>query len=294
MIFYKSGYYIFFRITFPAFIAFTAYTAFLDCPVCSGQTIDGTNKGNENIYIARVKQFNEFIDRFNYKTNFNGGRIDSAFRAKFPREKMINALFDAKDPRLVPAGKDWSRDFAERKNKFISEVICKNLLIAKHSEKIIAEADSRIFANGVPDKIHIFLNQESVGNNMFKWVIVNVTGKIFNFMQDDTAYIRFIPPSSNETDFINLKRALQDTAHLQYYTSNNYGPDNLSLFFYMLNSGIAKFDYVEEVNYYIIDIPGWCIKVKEFNRSELNSGWLIYDLEANSLDYKDFIKSKLN
>jgi len=55
-----------------------------------------------------------------------------------------------------------------------------------------------------------------------------------------------------------------------------------------------KFEYVEEVNYHITDIPGWCIKVKDFNREELNSGWLIYDLSTNNLNQKDYIRSLKN
>ena len=126
---------------------------------------------------------------------------------------------------------------------------------------------------------------------MVKWVISSVKGEFFNFLKNDSTYVRFIPPSSNETDFMNLKRALEDVNYLQYYTSKDYKPDYLTLFYYMLNSDLVKFDYVEEVNYSIIDLPGWCFRVKEFNRNEMNSGWLISDLKKNNLDLKDYIKS---
>jgi len=60
-----------------------------------GQTITGSaQKSKETIYLARIKQFNEFLDRFNYKTDFNGNPIDSAFKTKMPREKYINSLFE--------------------------------------------------------------------------------------------------------------------------------------------------------------------------------------------------------
>jgi len=126
---------------------------------------------------------------------------------------------------------------------------------------------------------------------MVKWVINDVKGELFNFLKSDTAFVRFIPPSSNETDFMNLKRALEDTKYLQYYSSKNYEPDYLTVFYYMLNTGLVKFDYVEDVTYHIIDIPGWCIKVKDFNRNEMNSGWLIMDISKNSSDKNTFLKS---
>ena len=54
---------------------------------------------------------------------------------------------------------------------------------------------------------------------------------------------------------------------------------------------LLKFEYVEEVRYHILDIPGWCIRVKDFNRDELNSGWLIYDLSLNNLSRKEYIQT---
>jgi hypothetical protein len=255
------------------------------------QTIVNPENPNEKIFLVRTKQFNEFIDRFNYKINFNGDPVDSVFMSKIPRDKMINSLFDLKDPRIDASGKSYSRNYIDEKAEFVNEVVHKNLLIYKYSGNIIAEAKSRVIFNGIPRAIRIFLTQEIVGKDMVKWVIINVKGDLFNFLQTDTAFIRFIPPSSNETDFINLKRALEDTDHLQYYSSKDYDPDYLTVFYYMVNSGLVKFEYVEEIIYHIIDIPGWCIKVKEFNRIEMNSGWLISDVGKKSYDKISYLKT---
>jgi hypothetical protein len=90
---------------------------------------------------------------------------------------------------------------------------------------------------------------------------------------------------------MNLKRALEDKEYLQYYASKDYVPDYLTVFYYMINSGSIKFEYVEEVVYHIIDIPGWVIKVKEINRNDMNSGWLITDVSRNSLDKDAYLKT---
>ena len=258
---------------------------------CDSQTIVNPQNPNEKIFLVRIKQFNEFIDRFNYKTDFNGNPVDSGFKSKIPRDKMINSLFDLQDSRTDRTGKNWSGNYVEEKTKFINEVLNKKLLIFKYSDKIIAEAKSRIIYKGTPARISVFLTQEIVGKGMVKWVISSIKGDLFNFLQTDTAYVRFIPPSSNETDFINLKRALEDVDHLRDYSSKDYNPDYLSVFYFMLNSGLVKFDYVEEVIYHILDIPGWCIKVKEFNRNEMNSGWLISDVTRNSSDKLTYLKT---
>jgi hypothetical protein len=204
---------------------------------------------------------------------------------------MISSLFDLKDKRTDPSAKEYSKSYSELKKRFVNEVTGKNLLIKKYSENIIAEAKSRVMYKGAPQDISLFLAQEVVGENRIKWVILDVKGEMFNFLKTDTAYIRFIPPSSNETDFMNLKRALEDVSYLQYYAAREYVPDYLTLFFYLMNSGILKFDYVGEVIYHITDLPGWGMKIREFNRNELNSGWLITDLFENSLNRMDYLRS---
>jgi hypothetical protein len=258
---------------------------------CFAQTIVKAINQNETIFLVRTKQFNEFLDRFNYITDFNGDPVDSVFMSEFPREKMLNSLFDLNDPRINPSSENFSGSYTAEKAKFVDEVIHDNLLIHKYSENILAEAKSLVIYKGKPVDISIFLSQEIVGNDMVKWVIEDVKGELFNFLKSDTGIIRFIPPSSNETDFINLKRALDDLDHLQYYASRDYNPDNLTLFFYLVNSGLVQFEYVSEVIYHIIDLPGWCIKVKEFNRNEMNSGWLITDISRNSSDKINYLKN---
>jgi hypothetical protein len=272
----------------PAVFLVSPYLIFNVC--CSQTIISPQNPGEKN-FLVRTKQFNEFVDRFNYKTNFNGNHIDSDFMSKFPRDKMIHSLCDLKDPRIDQNSTNWSKNYFDKKTEFIDEVIHKNLLIHKYSDKIIAEAKSHIIYRGKLKTISIFLTQEIVGNDRVKWVIRNVKGDFLIFNKTDTSYIRFIQPSSNETDFINLKRALEDIDHLKDYASRDYEPDNLSVFFYMINSGIVRFEYVDEVVYHILDIPGWCIKVKELNRYEMNSGWLITDITKTDLGIKEYIES---
>jgi hypothetical protein len=247
------------------------------------QNIISSQKTGEEIFTARTKQFSEFTDRFNYRSDFNGNPVDQAFMAKMPRTKMISLLFDLNDPRAETGNQNYSEQYIKTRTEFITEVNEKQLLINSHSSGIIAEARTRVSYNGKPYTISLFLNQEMVGKTSIKWVLLSAKGEILN--------IRFIPPSSHETDFINLKRALEDTDHLQDYAFNDFKPDLLTIFFFCIRSGIVKYEYVEDVTYHIIDIPGWYFKVKDFNRNELNSGWLISDISKNNLTLPDFVKS---
>jgi hypothetical protein len=270
---------------------FIALLSFLYINRCQAQNIVNTQNQKEKIFLVRTKQFNEFLDRFNYETGFDGKPVDSLFKSKLPRNKMLASLFDLRDVRTDRSDKNWSQNYSDLKAEFINTVMHETFLIDKYSEKIIAEARSRITFNGVPSSASIFLTQEIVGKGMVKWVITNVRSDIFNFYRPDTAHIRFISPSSNETDFINLKRALEDIDHLRDYTTKDYYPDNLAVFLFLVHSGAIKLEFVEEVTYHILDIPGWYIKVKEFNRLEMNSGWLICDIKKNNMGLTDYLKS---
>jgi len=255
------------------------------------QELVSSQKSGEQIFTARTKQFSEFTARFNYESDFNGNPADQAFKAKMPREKMLSLLFDLKDPRTVKVNKEYDEEYINTKASFISDIPGKQLLINSHSPGIIAEARARIVYNGKPQTISLFLNQEMVGKTSIKWVLLSAKGDIFDMFKKDTSMVRFIPPASHETDFINLKRAIDDTDHLQDYASIDYKPDYLTLFIYLIKTGGIKYEYVEDVTYHIIDIPGWYLKVKDFNRNELNSGWLITDVKKNSLNLTDFLKS---
>jgi len=255
------------------------------------QILSDPQKEREEIFTARIKQFNEFADRFNLKTDFNGNPADSSFRAKMPRERMISMLFDLKDPRIVKQGNEYSADYVKLKESFISDVTSANYTLFKYSPGIIAEARSRVTYRGQPQKISVFMVQETVGEDMVKWVIHSAKGNLLDVLKTDTSMVRFIPPSSNETDFMNLKRALEDTDHLADYAHQDFKPDNLTLFFSLIRGGELKFEYVEEVVYHVIDIPGWYLKIRDFNRTELNSGWLITDVARNNLDIGDFIEN---
>ncbi|MCD4768542.1 MAG: hypothetical protein K8R35_00040 [Bacteroidales bacterium] len=247
--------------------------------ICSQNILNSQNHSQQQ-FIARIKQFNEFIDRFNYKTDFNGDRVDSAFMVKYPRERYLEHLFDREnlsgpDSLLV--------------EKFIDHVTGNDLYTYKYSDNIIAAARTKVLSGEKSETITIFLNQEIVGDDMVKWVILDVEGSVLNFMEEDTTHIRFISPSSNETNFINLKRAMEDSVHLQDYAHINYRYDPLSVFFYCLNKNTIEIEHVEKLSYYIIDIPGWCFKIEEFNRPGYNSGWLISDLFESDLNLREFL-----
>jgi len=247
-----------------------------------------TTSTGRNYYI-NVKQFNEFVDRFNYKTDFLGNTIDSIFESKISREKYLELLFNNEDPRLVPGNDKYSDSYVKLKNQFIQEVVSNNYLIDKYSIEIIAEAKSLVTYTNRPQEISVYLNQEIV-NDGVKWVILSINGDFLNVLNKDTVLLRFIPPTSNETNFISLKRVFNDKNFQHYYLYNGYSYDPLSTFLFAVNTGLVKFQYVNEIVYHIFDVNGWQLEIKEFNRATENSGWLIDDISRMENSFEELLE----
>ena len=240
-------------------------------------------------YYLNVKQFNEFVDRFNYKTDFLGNTIDSIFESKISREKYLEFLFNNEDSRLVSGDDKYSDNYVKLKKEFIQEVVSDSYLIDKYSIEIIAEAKSLVTYKNRSQEISVFLNQEIV-NDGVKLVILSVNADFLNVLKQDTVLLRFIPPTSNETNFISLKRVFDDKNFQHYYLYNGFSYDPLSTFLFAVNTGLVKFQYVNEIVYHIFDVNGWQLTIKEYNRATENSGWLIDDISRMENSFEELLE----
>jgi len=231
----------------------------------------------EQIFTLKVKQLNEFVKRFNYEIDLYGKPIGSEFESKISRDLYLSSLFNKSDARFSSS----AHPYQELQSKFVNLVIDSSYLISRNLSNTIALAKSIVLRNGLNDTLIIELKRESLGYGMYKWVIVNVINESYVFQKSDTTGRAFLSPTSNETNFISLQRALNNKDQLLLYTASNYGTDNLSFFIYELYHGIISFKNVIDLSYEISDIPGWVITVKEFKRTTSNSGWLIDDIRRN-------------
>ena len=57
-------------------------------------------------YLIKVKQFSEFIDRFNYQKDFLNKDIGAEFKSIITRNDYILLLFNHEDKRLDPEFED--------------------------------------------------------------------------------------------------------------------------------------------------------------------------------------------
>jgi len=248
---------------------------------------EGKKAPLENM-ILQVKQLDEFMNRFNYKQDFFGNKINENFKSQFPRDKYIDLLFNNQDPRLSKTSNKFSQEYLNTKNKFINQVISgEGLYINKLSDKIFAIAECKLNYKGKVAKATLILNMETNSNSV-KWVIRKVDAEFLKLESTNTIS-NSIPPNSNETNFISLKRSLDKKNNLLDISGKQFEYNQLSVFYYLVSKGEIKFEYVEKLKYLVLDINDWAITLNYYARDSENSGWLIDNISRQKEQLKLYL-----
>jgi len=258
---------LFLTLTFTAlFSSFSAQTQHLSNTSISAATPDQ--------YYLQVKQFNEFIDRFNYTSDWKGNLITDDFKTKFPRFQYLGYLFDKEDPRQTNPSDSNYRKLC---NQFISEVVDSSApqIISLFSGQVMAKAVVNISYMGKNQNCNVYFLPEVLPDRSAKWVISKVETTCFNSMADSLKTY-FIAPNSQETSFINLKR-IENLSNPIYFYPSTVTSDTSLLFMTEVAANRLIIKNIEKV-IYIISFPNWQITVEEFNRESNNSGWLISNI----------------
>ena len=251
-------------------IVLLALTIAIVWPV-AGQTI-GDFKMDETELYAMTKQMGQFMRRFNYEEDQFGEKLnpkDPKYRNNEMRRKTLPILFDQEK---YGNQTDLQRYFIEDVTKGDSTYM------TFLGGKWYSEVSCTFRYNGQESKVMLFLAVEKEGLGS-KWVLTNVYFSEFNklFPNGEIAEREkhFLHPMSHELDFMNIYKAFQDPEVIEYYASKKFQPDYLTLFFYEIKKGKLVFQHVDSVKFHVFQIKDWYFEVSWFNRSGLNSGWLM-------------------
>jgi len=234
-------------------------------------------------YLIKVKQFSEFVDRFNFQKDFLNKDIGPEFKSVITRDDYIMLLFNHEDERLDPEVEDDTYQILV--SMFIREICSDSICIDRLSEKIYAELTCQININGNDEELNLLLKQEI--DDGLKWAIISADRKFtceteyhdnVRDNSDDSESKNYIPPYSNETNFIDLKFLFNDHRNLDFLSSRDCVKENLAGFYDMIRKGSLKYLHVKSIHYHILEIPGWILVIDNFQRNTENSGWLISDL----------------
>lgn len=247
----------------------------------------GDVQTDERALYTMTKQMSQFMSRFNYEEDQYGKKIhpDSvAYRNKDLRKTVLPLLFDMENPRTNGSLRDF----------FIEDLTENNS--SKYFEFLGGEWYSEVSATfkwkgkDVDVSMIFAIEKENLGS---KWVLTNVFFSEFNklFPKGDIAEQQkhFLHPMSHELDFMNIYKVFKTPECIEYYASESYSTDYLSIFFYEIKQGNLVFDKVNSEKFHVFQIDNWYFEVSWFNRAGFNTGWLI----SNLVYLKDEEKNEL-
>ncbi|MBR2051023.1 MAG: hypothetical protein IJ961_00925 [Bacteroidales bacterium] len=244
----------------------------------------GDVQTDERAFYTMTKQMSQFMSRFNYEEDQYGTKISPEspdYRDRMKRRSVLPLLFDMDNPRTNGSLRDF----------FIADLTEKD---ANYFEflggKWYSEVSATFKMNGEKVDISMIftIEQENLGS---KWVLTNVYFSDFSklFPKGDIAEQQkhFLHPMSHELDFMNIYKIFKTPESIEYYASNTYSPDYLSIFFYEVKCGNLVFEKVNSEKFHVFQIDNWYFEVSWFNREGLNTGWLISNLVFLKDDEKE-------
>ena len=246
----------------------------------------GDVQADEKAFYTMTKQMSQFMSRFNYEEDQYGKKIypDSPdYRNRMKRKTVLPLLFDMENPRTNGSLRDFFiSDLTQADSNYFEFL----------GGKWYSEVSATFKMNGKSVDISMIfaIEQENLGS---KWVLTNVFFSDFNklFPKGDIAEQQkhFLHPMSHELDFMNIHKVFKTPECIEYYASNTYSPDYLSMFFYEIKKGNLVFEKINSEKFHVFQIDNWYFEVSWFNRDGLNTGWLI----SNLIFLKDNEKEEL-
>ena len=258
------------------------------------QVISNNENAKEKHFVYEVKEIDEFFERFNDEQGSFIRGVYKAHHVKFniPRERLIRSLFnfdnESKDSILI--------------NTFVSDVTKKKkpIYLDYYGDDWYAELTCKFKYQSSDIVIPVIVKMVMTPNKGSKWMIVAVGSStlkskiVVTEMTQSKIKTKIISPTSNGTNFVSLQRVFEDKENLSDYFESSYMKWSNMLEFYnaILNREI-EFINVIKIKYHFLLADKWIFTVEDFQREELNSGWLINHIEKVSSVGMDNYRSKL-
>lgn len=236
--------------------------------------LDGYSQGLENSFYdetwsLKVKQIDDFVDRFNNELNFisNGNIIKN----KLPPEtriKLLSSLIyseNVKNPELV--------------NEFVNLVDTEVYYLKFGDDDIKCILSVASLFNEKEFNFDFHLKIEKLIDGSMKWVIVDVNSDSYPWNNIAQNPKKFINPSNHNLKFSNLFRIINGDNDIQGIFEEDFELDNLSIIIHEIMSGNMTIKSISDVNYSFRILDKYNILVSYFDTPGKQSGWLISNIE---------------
>lgn len=230
---------------------------------CNAQILDALNS---KLYYGRVKLVSEFMQRFNREEN--NPYVDST--AHEVVKKNLCQLFDIEH--ILK-----NREIAEPQVfEFIDSTLTNDIKLRYSDAEWFAKVKCVGSINGEETTFSIYLTVEPRGKDMYKWVINDVEGKIFDLKPSRESDKIMLLPNEHESNFMRLNSITSEKDdYITLYSSSCRDNNRLTVLNTLIYYNCLNIDYVCDIEYTFLQVPGYIFTIKEFERESTNSGWLI-------------------
>ena len=254
---------------------------FCGCLCMNAQVFDMLNS---DLYRGRVKLVSEFMKRF------NGEEKKPYIDPTATEIDKINLcrLFDAD---LILKNR---ADIEPKAFQFVDSVLNNNVKINYEDPDWFAKASCVATFKGKEITFDIYLTVEQRGKDMYKWVISDVKGEIFDLKPSRESEKIMLLPNEHESNFMRLNSITSEKDdYITLYSSRTSSVDRLTVFNTLIYYGYLNIEYVLDIEYTFLQVPGYAFTIKEFERETTNSGWLIESWQQMDVNEKNFLREEL-
>ncbi len=215
-----------------------------------------------------IKVMDEFMLRFNLQNAMITPEQDSMWRF---------------DNRVLLFDKDTYYANQGLADSLIHAIEEQNVKISFQDSTWYALARCQVLFKEKKDSIDLVLKTEKVKSDIYKWSIVDASGKIVELIPKTKSDRLRILPTDNDVDFMSLNPITTiNSPNIVLYSKNNYTVDRLSVFNALVYNGLLQIQHVKELIYCFESVQGFRFYVKQFTRDSRNAGYLIYHIERTT------------
>lgn len=224
--------------------------------------------GDLNNYVqsARVGLVDEFFERF----NGHATHPDIPQSKPDSRKQNLLMLFD-----LGQFKSKTDPHFAEAA-EMVDTIISHDTKINYSDSTWYAVAHCQGTMDGKPVKFALNLKVQHRRKSMYKWVIAQAVGKIFDITPRNDFEGIMLYPDDHETNFMSLGRMTKEQPfNIADFMCRDFSYDATSVFAYLVYANRLKISYVEDLEFVLAQVPGYTFHLRYFEREKNNAGWLI-------------------
>lgn len=263
--------------------------------LCSfAQDFENSAGQREKIFVYRVKQIDEFFERFNNDTSSFIREVYRSYGIKFniDRPTLIRSLFNYRTNTWLQSSID----------SFVNKALSTQMPSGRnfYGDDWYAEANCKFRHHSVEIEIPVILKIQTDDQGRSKWVICGVKKSLAGessrlIAMSEINLEKFITPSSHANYFIELAKVFEDKKNLSsYFDESFFRRDNAIAFYNASLQDNIKFLHVKSIKYHFLQVSNYIFTVEYFPRKDLNAGWLINSLKQVTLPEKNkFVKQLL-